>query len=65
MEKEKCIKYLFNELLNEGIDMKTVAEMLTPMKQINENVCSKINKLIAKAEELKKAKNVQPRSIWF
>ena len=46
MEREKCIKYLFNELLNEGIDMKTVAEMLTPMKQINENVCLKINKLI-------------------
>lgn len=46
MEREKCIKYLFNELLNEGIDMKTVAEMLTPMKQINENVCLKINKII-------------------
>ena len=41
MEREKCIKYLFNELLNEGIDIKTVAEMLTPMKQINENVCLK------------------------
>ena len=25
----------------------------------------RFNKLIAKAEELKKAKNVQPRSIWF
>lgn len=46
MEREKCIKYLFNELLNEGIDIKTVAEMLTPMKQINENMCSKINKII-------------------
>ena len=43
MEREKCIKYL---LLNEGIDMETVAEMLTPMKQINENVCLKINRII-------------------
>ena len=60
MEREKCIKYLFNELLNEGIDMKTVAEMLTPMKQINENVCLKINKIIThKTNIVSKGKTIR------